>query len=263
MEQELGELLSNVDAPAEVDAEIVDTTPEAVDTGETTTPPVVAEEDPREKGFQSALMDERRKRQAVEKELQEYRTKAEPPKTTDSPPNPNDFPGGEYDPAYFTALSRYEVRQEHARIRQEEATADRNRTAEQRFRNVEVNGYAKYPDYGQAIESLVSSGIRFSEVALEVITDSEYGHDITYMLSKNKQAAFELSKLSPSSQARELGKLEFKMQMHKPAETPKPEIPKPEIPKPEIPQTLTQQRDTRGQFVTADSGPPSLESILS
>lgn len=265
MSEELGGFLNDVEtvveeieaAPAPVE------TAEVTDTGEVTAPPAVVEEDPREKGFQAALMDERRKRQAVERERDELRNQhqAKPEPVQQAVPNPEEFAGGEYDPAYISALSRYEVRQEHNRIRQEEAEAAQKLTLDQKYSTVEQAGLQKYPDYNVAIESLVSSGVRFSEVAMEVIAESEYGHDISYLLATNPQAAFNLSKLSPAVQARELGKLEMRMQMQN-QQPAKPEIPIPQ-PKPEVPQTLTQQRDTRGQFKAADSGPPSLESILS
>jgi hypothetical protein len=261
MSEELGGFLNDVVEPVE-EIEAAPAPDEVTDTGEVeAAPPVVVEEDPREKGFQAALMDERRKRQAVERERDELRNQhqAKPEPVQQAAPNPEEYPGGEYDPAYISALSRYEVRQEHSRIRQEESEATQKRTLEQKYSTVEQSGMQKYPDYNEAIGSLVSSGVRFSEVAMEVIAESEFGHDISYMLAKNLQAAFNLSKLSPAVQARELGKLEMRMQMkNQLAPTPTP-IPQP---KPEVPQTLTQQRDTRGQFRAADSGPPSLQDIL-
>lgn len=265
MSEELGGFFNEVIEPVveETEAAPVETA-EVTDTGDVeAAPPAAVEEDPREKGFQAALMDERRKRQAVERERDELRNQhqAKPEPVQQAAPNPEEYPGGEYDPAYISALSRYEVRQEHNRIRQEESEAAQKRTLEQKYSKVEQSGMQKFPDYNDAIGSLVNSGVRFSEVAMEVIAESEFGHDISYLLAKNPQAAFNLSKLSPAVQARELGKLELQMQMQS-KQTAKTEIQTPQL-KPEVPQTLTQQRDTRGQFKAPDSGPPSLESILS
>lgn len=266
MSEELGGFLNDVvvePVVEEIEAEAAPVeTEEVTDKGEVeAAPPAVVEEDPREKGFQAALMDERRKRQAVERERDELKNQhqAKPEPVLQAAPNPEEYPGGEYDPAYISALSRHEVRQEHNRIRQEESEAAQKRTLEQKYSTVEQAGVNKYPDYNDAIGALVESGVRFSGVAMEIIAESEVGHEISYLLAKNPQAAFNLSKLSPAVQARELGKLEMRMQMQN---QPKPDVLAPQ-PKPEVPQTLTQQRDMRGQFKTAYSGPPSLESILS
>lgn len=112
---------------------------------------------------------------------------------------------------YLEALSDWKVeqrlvaeRQESERRAKEQETYQKQTTYQERVNKA----LEKYEDYAE-----VAHGNHWSpsEPMTEAILESEMGPDIAYYLGSNPEEAIRISRLSPSAQNRELGKLELKL----------------------------------------------------
>lgn len=263
MDNTLGQIFSEEAEPVQVEAaEVVETAqPEQVEeqesTGEQAASPAVTQEDPVEKhrkGLEAAALAERRRRQEIEQERDALRAElarfAAQPKQTEGAPDPSQYTDTT---AYVRDLARYEARQELLAEQQRTAEADRQRKEReqvesfgQKANESVMRGEAKYQDFTAAINSGLAP---FLNPALQrALVLSKDGHDVAYHLAKNPAEAARIASLDPLEMAMEIGELRTKVAA--PA-------------KPAIPQTLTQARDSRGQFKpNSYTGPTPLDDIL-
>lgn len=247
----LGSILSG--QPSE--PEVVETPePEIVDTGEqTSAPPAEPQEDPVEKhrkGLEAAVMAERRKRQELEARLAQLEQPKQPePKSLERPKRDAYASQEEYEDAL---LEYGDKRRDHRdrETRQQEEQRKHAETMQRTVDEVVTKGQQKYADFDAVINS--GLGPYLSPVMHQALLESEQAHEVAYWLGKNPAEAARVSQLPPPRMLIELGRIETKL-----SAAPVP-------PKPSIPQTLTQARDTRGQFSkeTTYDGPTPLDDVL-
>jgi hypothetical protein len=249
----LGSVLS--DQPA---AEVVEQTTqeEVVDTGEqVTAPPAEPQEDPVEKhrkGLEAAVMAERRKRQELEQRIAQFEQQQRPPqpKAGLERPKRDAFASLE---EYEDALLEYGDRRRDAReqeTRQQEQQRLHEETMRRTADEVVKKGQQKYADFDTVINSGLGSYL--TPVMHQALLESDQAHELAYWLGKNPAEAARVSALPPPRLLIELGRIESKLSAA------------PAQPKPSIPQTLTQARDSRGQFQKepAYDGPTPLDDVL-
>ena len=254
MESTLDSILSEEGQPEVIEAQpetaAVETAPEP--TGEVAAPPAVQEDpiDTHRKGLEAAVIAERRKRQELEHQLQQFRQQQQPqPKADDGPPDASQYEGNPQE--YWAKLARYEARQELAQVVRQanEQQAEQARQREQmelseRVNSVIAAGNAKYRDF----DAVINNGLGpFLNASMRESLTGELGHEVAYWLGKNPAEAARVAGLPPLQMAREIGRIESRVS------APKPQA---------IPQTLTQSRDSRGQFQPAFDGPTPLDAIL-
>lgn len=245
--------------PADVPAVETAATPEPVQepaaeaTGETAATPAEAPQETNDsaKGLQAALMAERRKRQELEAQMRQHHQQA-PQKPAEGAPDPAAYQDNPQE--YWRLLARHEARAElKAAVEQAQQQQAQQQEQERvsatmdRLNAAVAIGQGKYKDFDAVINGGLSPFL--SDALREEIAESDNGADVAYWLGKNPAEAQRLSTLSPRALAREVVKLEAK------AIAP---------PKPAIPQTLTQVRDSRGQYANAAAydGPTPLDAVL-
>lgn len=241
-------LSETVETEAPAATQVVAEAPAVETTGEVeaATPAVKQEpEDPRAKGLEAALLAERRKRQEVEQALHQLQQQPAARATTGAP-DPAEYQDNPQE--YWRLVARHEAREElRAAVAQAQEAQARNAQA-QRVNQVVLDGQAKYPDFDTSINSGLGPFLtpRFAQA----IAGCERGSDVSYWLAKHPGDASRISQLSELDMVRELTKLDIKLAGQTPA------------PAAQVPQTLTQARDSRGQFTPANDGPTPLSAIL-
>lgn len=207
------------------------------------------------KGLQAALLAERRKRQELEAQMREWQQQQAPKPAAkpDAAPDPAAYEGNPQQ--YWRDLARYEARQtlqeavaEAQQAQQQKAENERQAQVQQRLDTIVATGKSKFADFDAVINGGLAPFLT-DELRTEIAA-SDAAHEVAYWLGKNPAEAQRLSVLDPRSLAREVVKLEAKVIAP---------------PKPVLPQTLTQVRDSRGQFANAPAydGPTPLDAVLS
>lgn len=243
-------------APVEAVEPIQTETPAAEATGEEVA--ATPAEAPKEtndtaRGLQAAVVAERQKRQAVEarlRQLQQAQQGTQQP--ADGAPDPAQYQDNPQE--YWRLLARHEARQELANAVQQSQQAQAQHAETERVAQVQDRlnaavfiGQSKFKDF----DAVINGGLApfLSDAMREEIAESEHGPEVAYWLGKNPAEAQRLSVLSPRALAREVVKLEAKVVAP---------------PKPVLPRTLTQDRDSRGQFANAAAydGPTPLDAVL-
>ena len=155
---------------------------------------------------------------------------------------------------YWRQLARYEARQELNAAVQEAQKAQQQQQENERIASVKqrldaavTTGQSKYRDF----DAVINGGLApfLNDAMREEIAASDVGHEVAYWLGKNPAEAARISALDARSLAREVVKLEAKVTAP---------------PKPVLPETLTNLRDSRGQFASAAAydGPTPLDAVL-
>lgn len=155
---------------------------------------------------------------------------------------------------YWRDLARYEARQElqaavkeAQQAQQQQQENERIASVKQRLDATVAAGQVKYRDF----DAVINGGLApfLTDSLREEIGASDVGFEVAYWLGKNPAEAQRLSSLDARSLAREVVKLEAKVIAP---------------PKPVLPKTLTQVRDSRGQFADAAAydGPTPLDAVL-
>jgi len=191
---------------------------------------------------------------------------AEQPKGN-APPNPADYPKGEWDPRYAADLAKHEIREEARLERERAAEAERKRSMESEFEA----GRARFEDtlgraraladsesgaYFQNAERVLELGRvpisqgGLSKAVIDAITESENAVHVAEVLGRNPEQAppelrglikspRELAAMSPSQAQRVIARLDDRIGLileasrqakAKPADTPAP--PTPSTPQP-------------------------------
>lgn len=248
------------DAPETVadDAVVEDQQEEQVnDSGEqeeSTPTPEVVQEDKKQKGIESALLAERRKRQEAEAELARYRNAGTEQKEPQQEPQVGNYETYE---AYVADLAKYHADQRFAELKANDAQRVEQARQQQQASEFETQvnsvitaGRAKYADFDQVSEIIAP---HVTPALLQAIVHSDSGHELAYHLGKNTEELQRIAGLHPIQMVRELTKIEMSIA--------KPAAPAP-APKPVIPQTLTTTRDARGRYESSSDGPTPLDDIL-
>lgn len=138
-------------------------------------------------------------------------------------PDPSQFDYGELDPKYIAALARHETAKALKAAKADDDKARQTQAAD-----------AKRQELGAKQDTLVKAGVKlhddFDEVVMqgakdgkwelsphlgELLLDSEFGPDIVYELAKDPDEAARVAKLSPTEQAKFLGRQEAKFEAAK------------------------------------------------
>lgn len=138
-------------------------------------------------------------------------------------PDPTQFDYGELDPKYIAALARHETVKA---LRAAKADDDKERQTQA--------ADVKRRELGAKQDTLVKAGVKlhddFDEIVMqgakdgkwelsphlgELLLDSEFGADIAYELAKDPDEAARVAKLSPTDQAKFLGRQEAKFEAAK------------------------------------------------
>lgn len=243
-----------LDTPAvEVAAEVTDQTAEVTGEVAIETPPVETPEQKRSKGQEAAIIAERRRRQELEQELQQYRSQAKPqPVASSEMPQREQY---QSDEQYWQAVGLHAAQQRFTELQQEQQAAQQARTQQEHMQQVQKvadarvsAGQAKYQDF----DSVINNGLApfLTQELHETILSSEVGHEVAYYLRKNPAEAARIADLPTRAMVREMTLLEIKLK-DAPAATAQA-----------IPQTLTQTRNAQGRFDAPQSGPTPLDAIL-
>lgn len=136
----------------------------------------------------------------------------------DGPPDRSSFET--YD-EYVAALTQYNVGQslrqvyaEAQRLKQQEAAAEQ----EARWQAKQAEAAKKYEDFEEKV--LTNEELDITEVMASAIRESDLGTEVAYFLANNPDLATKIASLPPTSQVREIGKIEARIE-GSPASAPK------------------------------------------
>ena len=180
-------------------------------------PPAETPDDHKRKGQEAALLAERRRRQELEREMDELRRQVQPPQPKPEPaegaPDPSKF--DDYGD-YMRAVSRWEAKQVLDEERKNYAQSQnqrRQQDAQAQFQRATAErvsaGQQKYQDF----DSVINDGLApFLTPQLHTaLIDSDIGHDVAYYLGKNPVEAERIASLHPLAAVREIGRIEAKL----------------------------------------------------
>jgi hypothetical protein len=166
-----------------------------------------------ERKLKNAQVDEESIRARVMQEVAAKSTASE------SEPKEEDFADyGEF----IKAAARYAASQVIANDREEQREKEVKRSFEkEESRREELaeklndNGNEKYTDFDEVVAStgdlLRDKGLKFSQAMVGALFEAENSHDIAYFLGKNPDEATRIANLPAYAQAKEIGKLEAKL----------------------------------------------------
>lgn len=168
--------------------------------------------------------------------LQRQQTPAKPEAVAEEKPNPvpklEDF---NYDEAAYQAALFQHVKDEAARAAREEFRQERAReqeqTKKQTFKQREAEFAKTNPDYFTLTRE---PSLPLTKAIVELVAESENGPELFLHLAKNREITERLAGLSPVAAAREIGRLEAKLEKPAPAPAPKPAVSKAPPPPPKI-----------------------------
>ena len=170
-----------------------------------------SEEKPKKKGgFQKRINQLTRTVRELERQLETVaKSTSQPAKTEEAEPKLEDF--DDYG-KYARAVAKWEIKQaksEMASSSQEEINRVLRMRQEDDFRG-RLEAYSeKNEDFEEAVQE-VAPLIRGA--ALEALMDSRHAPEIIHHLAKNPEDAERLSTLSPLAAAREIGKIEARLE---------------------------------------------------
>lgn len=242
---DLGAVLNNQPSEPVVTVEPAEPAPaEPVDQGVTPAEPPAAKPEPQTVPL-TALQEERRKRQELEKWIQQHQQQPQPAE----PLKAEDFADRD---AYLEALAERKAEQAFEKRlkawQEEQQQAAIKQQMHSDTAELMQAGAAKYADFADLV--LANDSLPISEHMVNAMLVLDNGADVAYHLGKNPADAARIAQLPPTTQAREIAKIA------KQVSAPPPE-------KPPVPRTLTTTRSANGQFASQTyTGPTPLNSIL-
>lgn len=143
----------------------------------------------------------------------------QPPDPRQDPLNPDNYPLGQFDPAYIRATVQAQAREEAAALfdAQQREIAIAKRRAEihadaERFS-------ADNPDYHEATAALTKiSEIANSPAIYHAVSESETPAALAYHLAKHPEEALQIARAHPMTAARMLGRIEERIAVGKAAQ---------------------------------------------
>jgi hypothetical protein len=243
-------------APDAIEPELVETPAEE----QAESSPAVNDADessePKPKGVQKRIdeltrnwREAERREAALMEMLQRQQAPAKPEPVVEDKPKPTpkleDF---NYDEAAYQAALFQHVKDEAARAAREELRQERTREQEQAkkqtFKQRETDFAKANPDYFAVTRD---PSLPFTRDIVEMASESENGPELLLHLAKNRELAERIAGLSPVAAARELGRIEARLEKPPaPAPAPKP-VSKAPPPPPKIDAT-----DAAPSFRTTD-----------
>lgn len=157
--------------------------------------------------------------------LQRQQTPAQPEAAKEAPKAPPKLEDFNYDESAYQAALFQHVKDEAAKVAREELQQERTREKEQAkkqtFKQRETDFAKANPDY---IELTRDPSLPLTRDVIELATESEQGAEILYYLAKNREIAERIAELPPVAAAREIGRIEAKLE--KPLAPQAPSVPK-------------------------------------
>lgn len=136
-----------------------------------------------------------------------------------APPDPANFAGGAYDPAYLEARADWAGQQATARMlaQYQQQQEMQRKAADLNAREMEFA--QAVPDYQQAIGTAVPVLRQMSPVVTQALMESDVGPQMAYTLAKAPEALRELATLPPAVAVKKIGALEDRIlgMLRKPA----------------------------------------------
>lgn len=132
-----------------------------------------------------------------------------------TPPRPEDFPQGEYDPKYIAAVARHDILSEAAREVATQRDAAQRRAAMERTARISTSwqekaaqAAASYPDFADVV---MAPDVPVTEDMAEIMAELDGGAHVAYYLGKNPAEARRIASLSPKRQAAAIGQIEARL----------------------------------------------------
>jgi hypothetical protein len=217
------------DAPEPIETEATDVTEgveeelktEEVSESSTETETEEVEEKPKADPVQKRIDELTRLRREAERDREFWREQAmkkEPEKPEEVIEEPVktladfDYDEGAYQQHLF-AKARAEAVNEAKRVLKEEQNHEITNRKLSTFRSKEAEFSKGVDDY---VEAVTDPNLSISQTMADVATEMDNGPEVLYYLAKNPSLADEISRLSPLSAARELGRIEAKI-LNKPS----------------------------------------------
>lgn len=224
-------MTENTDAPETIETEVDEIAAEAaaveaeeVDEGQKGDEPSESSteteaedtEDKKSDGVTARIDELTRLRRQAERDAEYWRNQAmkkEPEPEVKAEPEPVktladfDYDEGAYQQHLF-AKARAEAVEEAKRVLQSEQSQQTTAKKIAEFRNREADFSKDVEDY---IDVVTNPSLPISQEMADVAMEMENGPEVLYYLGKNPAIADEISRLSPLSAARELGRIEAKL----------------------------------------------------
>lgn len=132
-----------------------------------------------------------------------------------TPPNPNDFAGGQYDPRYMEAMLQYtrqsavmEAKQAIAQEYEQRQAQQAFVAAQQKLETSEAAARAKYTDYDYVIDPITSDPkLAQNQTIRQALLGTDNGPEIAYVLGKNLDVAYEIASMNPIQAGMRLAEL--------------------------------------------------------
>jgi hypothetical protein len=200
-------MTEEVQAPAEVDSapttdvtatpEVVESTPEVADTATETTASKTFTQEELDAAIGKRLAREQRKweREQAQRQSEQQTLKAAPTASVDQFESPE---------AYAEALA---LQKAEELIAKREAAKQQSAVLES-YQEREEAARDKYDDFEQVA---YNPKLPITNVMAETIQSSDIGPELAYYLGSNPKEADRISRMTPLSQAKEIGKIEAKL----------------------------------------------------
>lgn len=145
----------------------------------------------------------------------------------DEEPDPADYEYGEADIKFIRAITRYEMRQEIAQHAQQTNAQAEQAKAADIWNRATAEASAKYEDFDEVVND--PDLAITPAMALTIREAGKDGAEIAYHLGKNPAEARRIAALTPSAQARELGKIEASLAKPAPKTVTDAPVPAPQV----------------------------------
>lgn len=120
-------------------------------------------------------------------------------------PNPDDYPAGQFDPAYIQAAMDYRVNQ----ALEQRIQAEVHRQTQARLISAEQQFAARHEDYHDAKMALLDDPMVAHHPGIGgAITASAHPAELIYVLGNNPQVASSIARMDPVSAAMAIGRIE-------------------------------------------------------
>jgi hypothetical protein len=170
------------------------------------------------------------------RQLDELRARPESKPPASEPLKPptradHDYDEGKYEAAlleYSRAIARQEVQETLKREREQEAEGKRKQSFQQR----QDEFIKSHPEYREKV--LENDTLPITQDMARVIAESEMGPEVALYLAENEEKAAQIAQLSPFLQARELGRIEARLEAAKVTPPPAPKLSEAPPPVPKI-----------------------------
>lgn len=127
------------------------------------------------------------------------------PRDPTSPPNPDDYPAGRFDPDYIEAVTNHRVNQ----ALEQRIAAEQRRQIQARLISAEQQFAAAHDDYLDAKENLMADPMVAHHPGIGgAIMASAHPAELLYVLGKNQHVASSIARMDPVSAAMAIGRIE-------------------------------------------------------